>query len=706
MTATPVAAPSPAAAAAAAVPAAPPDPAPVVVREADAPWSGRTGVPDTAWPAQPATDAWTATVARRVASPFAVGLPPTARRAKAYILTVSTASWRYRYTALRAAAAGMTPVAHIGRWPAGDTLRSVDQQKACATKYAHRHAWARHAADPAADDADWAFFFEDDVAVTPPLRGADVHVAWRRVIASPEARLRGFVSLGLCGQFGNFSAAALTRVVTAGERLGARATATASVDVAMTCGVCMHAYGVRRDVARSLWAHLDADSPHQGWDCNATEAALGGAGPGPHAVVNADSALMSVCTTTLRSAPLVGANLASPLVEDHKGVFFQDRSSFASVLAGNNYGQAVRPDVDAADAERAAADAGLPGPTPSAPPQLDAAVLQSETGRLPPPACAGAALQFTGYAPSLFEREWAAGIGLSSWSADPCAKLREAPYRELQQAWLNVTIELGTREALASGVAALSYDAAGRVLSRMQYRDAATGTALEFGVEPMAGLLRDPRPICGPGAGFEPPSTDVQSHEFLLLDPALLAFHAAHAPAGGRRVVLFDLGATRWADRGMPGMRWLFESFEAGGLRFTDIYAWEADPARSAGFFDEMPADVVAMTRFFNAPVDLVPGSPYNVLELIAAAARPADVVVVKLDIDTPRLEEAIILRVLAEPSGALACLVDEIFFEHHVANAAMMAAHWGPSVTGSIHESLRLFQALRRRGIRMHSWP
>ena len=63
-------------------------------------------------------------------------------------------------------------------------------------------------------------------------------------------------------------------------------------------------------------------------------------------------------------------------------------------------------------------------------------------------------------------------------------------------------------------------------------------------------------------------------------------------------------------------------------------------------------------------------------------------------------------LRVLAEPSGALACLIDELFFEHHVANAAMMAAHWGPSVTGSIHESLRLFQALRRRGVRMHSWP
>jgi hypothetical protein len=61
--------------------------------------------------------------------------------------------------------------------------------------------WERHAADSAAKDEDWAFFFEDDIAIMPPLTSAHVQRAWRASTASPMALERGFSELGMCKQY-------------------------------------------------------------------------------------------------------------------------------------------------------------------------------------------------------------------------------------------------------------------------------------------------------------------------------------------------------------------------------------------------------------------------------------------------------------------------------------------------------------------------
>ncbi len=60
-------------------------------------------------------------------------------------------------------------------------------------------------------------------------------------------------------------------------------------------------------------------------------------------------------------------------------------------------------------------------------------------------------------------------------------------------------------------------------------------------------------------------------------------------------------------------------------------------------------------------------------------------------------------LDILTDPS--LPCLIDDLFFEHHVRNEAMRL-HWGGATQHSIYKSLRLFQALRRVGVFAHSWP
>lgn len=55
------------------------------------------------------------------------------------------------------------------------------------------------------------------------------------------------------------------------------------------------------------------------------------------------------------------------------------------------------------------------------------------------------------------------------------------------------------------------------------------------------------------------------------------------------RVVLFDMGATTYADPEMNGLRWLVESFERLDLRIDELFAWEAKELKAAKFFDGMP---------------------------------------------------------------------------------------------------------------------
>ncbi len=49
------------------------------------------------------------------------------------------------------------------------------------------------------------------------------------------------------------------------------------------------------------------------------------------------------------------------------------------------------------------------------------------------------------------------------------------------------------------------------------------------------------------------------------------------------------MGATKYSDNGMNGLRWLTESFERFGLRIDELFAWEANPFPAADFFDGMP---------------------------------------------------------------------------------------------------------------------
>jgi hypothetical protein len=352
------------------------------------------------------------------------------------------------------------------------------------------------------------------------------------------------------------------------------------------------------------------------------------------------------------------------------------------------------------------------------------------------------------YVPSPFEDKWRENVG--EWRHRPCHVLSNEQGANFQKLVDAVEAQellrcdaLGNRTRSAYGSALRA--ASSSLLSRMEYRRGGPSGPVVGSVllEPLAGVLRDPRPVCWPpyqeskypyftphkDQGADPKAIMGKFH---LLDPGLGAMagmrpaddSGAAAGIGGGgggvstspfrspfphppttcgasgRALLFDIGASTWVDR--YGLAWALQSYMSVGISFEHVYAWEA-LAVTPSYFTGMPADVRMRVHLFNMPASSAEGSVENPFTVLKAKATPADYVVVKLDIDTPSVEMPLIHQLLTDPQ--LAALVDDFYFEHHV-DIPEMRAYWGEGLPGNLKESLDLFRALREKGIRAHSWP
>ena len=76
------------------------------------------------------------------------------------------------------------------------------------------------------------------------------------------------------------------------------------------------------------------------------------------------------------------------------------------------------------------------------------------------------------------------------------------------------------------------------------------------------------------------------------------------------------------------------------------------------------------------------------------------DYIIIKLDIDTSHIEIQLANQLFNHNK-----LIDQFYFEHHVELAELMP-YWGASASGSVLDSLLLFQSLRKNGIAAHYWP
>lgn len=192
---------------------------------------------------------------------------------------------------------------------------------------------------------------------------------------------------------------------------------------------------------------------------------------------------------------------------------------------------------------------------------------------------------------------------------------------------------------------------------------------------------------------------------------------AAMPPPSPRaaRNLLFDLGC---ADYGhelskpktmgggiQPSLPLLQAIYRRGCVTFDGIWAWEAKPKNPAKWWKHVSNATRAILRFANKPVAID-----EFFSTLRREARPEDFVVVKLDIDTPSLEMAMV-HAIAERED-LYTLIDELFFEYHVSLRALgnSTAHEAVRVQdgmsdSTVSEAVRLMQRLRTRGVRSHFW-
>ncbi len=238
-------------------------------------------------------------------------------------------------------------------------------------------------------------------------------------------------------------------------------------------------------------------------------------------------------------------------------------------------------------------------------------------------------------------------------------------------------------------------------------------------IEPLIGILRDPLTICSyndlpPTLRMEKEDA-VLSKRFFLLGPSA-SYQSFSLPntsivpwlyQQGSHKILFDLGSSYFTgmsdvvtNSSAIGTRWFYEYFRSKSLFLDHIIAFETNQYVPLSYWRQIPDDIIGKLTFINTGVEATGKfNPWNILKSIA---KPEDYVIIKLDIDTPKLENELINQVANDTS--ISSLIDEMFFEMHVTVTEMKDCCGSPP--GELKDSYKLFRKLRDLGIRMHSWP
>jgi len=166
------------------------------------------------------------------------------------------------------------------------------------------------------------------------------------------------------------------------------------------------------------------------------------------------------------------------------------------------------------------------------------------------------------------------------------------------------------------------------------------------------------------------------------------------------RTILIDMGSS--FDRGFTLMD-MIAMYVKFGFRFDHVYAYEITPTDPAKVFSRVPDEIKAAYHFINLGVSSDKNSTMNPFKMVIEDYNEDDFVIVKLDIDTPDLEYALVQQLNTDER--LWKLVDQFYFEYHVFLEELRLA-WKETVHGSVKDSLDLFYSLRQKGVTAHFWP
>ena len=305
------------------------------------------------------------------------------------------------------------------------------------------------------------------------------------------------------------------------------------------------------------------------------------------------------------------------------------------------------------------------------------------------------------YHSSKLEQAWLDNA--HEWSGDFCSHMDA--FSKETQVWLDAIAAFersdGSQAAIEGAVFSSfisSYDCNGETVMKKSW------------IEPLSHGLRHPRALCNGGAEVVDRDYLLVAHHKDLFSPGTkgheLRGRCAKRPCQN---IYMDLGASTWqTGAGGPSQSWFYDAYRRHGIEFDRLLLWEANPTPAIDLFSDLPKDVWHKYQYFNWPASSNVSDPSAPLNIIKKIAQPGDFVVLKLDIDTPSVELAIVRELLRDPE--LLELVDEFFFEYHVSFAPMNPSWFGsaePSTVtkDTLADSYKVFQALREKGVRAHSW-
>ena len=269
-------------------------------------------------------------------------------------------------------------------------------------------------------------------------------------------------------------------------------------------------------------------------------------------------------------------------------------------------------------------------------------------------------------------------------------------------------------------------------------------------IEPLTGSLRHPMAftVCGgPSQKFKRSVSDFNI-TYLALPSAHCRPECEQAKRReGRRTLFFDLGCAQYSNRNEglafklanraskqqnttleeeKAKLWFrhelklnttdsmfatgasiepfFYLFQKHCLKFDHIWGWDPKFERPSWWWSRVPSEQRSKITFFNKSVDSTDAGEHTALGALRANARPEDYVVLKLDIDTPAVEEEILDIFLSEDGRKYTDLIDEFFFEYQGTIKGNYAYELDNKNT-TVTEGIRMMQKLREMGIRAHFW-
>jgi hypothetical protein len=218
-------------------------------------------------------------------------------------------------------------------------------------------------------------------------------------------------------------------------------------------------------------------------------------------------------------------------------------------------------------------------------------------------------------------------------------------------------------------------------------------------VEPLIAPLRHPK-VCFP----TPEDKHIMNMGYLVHDFAAMCRHNLKPNS---RTVFIDMGAALdFHGTEITPAVYITKMYQSFGFHFDHIYAYEVQQKDPNDVYSRIPNDLKAAYHWYNVGVNATVDHPNNPLHTILQKYNEDDFIIVKLDIDSPDIENPMAEFVAnGGINNTLANLIDAFYFEHHV-NLAEMAPYWKKTMRGSVQHSLQIFQQMRKIGIASHYWP